>query len=170
SGLLVRVLRPNDRTEVEPNFQIIGEVLQHRPIVNQTVDPMESKYRAGERELPNQEWDQANHDYEAATSELQNLQRSLEEAQARGKKKEAGELTTQVAAAQKKVEDAHHRVDSLPRTVPGDIVKPYTYTKKTIDVAAVAEVNLRIVNSSGIASDSVTPVLKQSKKTLVVLE
>ena len=170
SGLLVRVIRPNDPTPVDPNFQLVGDVLQHRPIMNPTLEPKESKYRSGEREIPNEDWNRANRDYEAAGLDLQNAQRILQGAQSHGKKREIADANLAVANVQRKVEDLHTKLDSLPKTTPIDIVKPYTYTKKTINLAAVVDLAFRIVDTSNIPVEPAISITKNAQKTFVILE
>ena len=51
-----------------------------------------------------------------------------------------------------------------------DVVKPYTYTRKTIDLTAVVELGFRIVDSNG-ANIATTPSVKASnQKQYVLLE
>jgi tetratricopeptide (TPR) repeat protein len=170
SGLLVRVIRPNDPTPVDPNFQLVGDVLQHRPVMNPSLEPKESKYRSGEREIPNEDWNKANRDYESAGLDLQNAQRILQGAQAHGKKKEMADANVAVANAQRKVEDLHRTLDSIPKTTPMDIVKPYTYTKKTISLAAVVDLAFRIVDASNNPVGPAMPITRSAEKTFVILE
>jgi hypothetical protein len=170
TGLPVRVVRANDTSGVDPNFQLVGDVLQHRPVLTSTVDAMESKYRVGAREIPNEEWNKANRDFEAANMELQRCQRVLEGAQSRGKKKEIADANLAVSDAEKKVQDAHRKMDSVPKTNPDDIIKPYTYTKRTIDLASVVEVAFRIVDASGDAIEPATSINKTNSKQVVVFE
>ena len=170
SGLPVRVIRPGDTSDVEPNFQLVGDVLQHRPVLNSKVDAMESKYRVGAREIPNEEWNKASREYEAATQELQKFQRVLEGAQARGKKKEIADAITAVSNAETKVQQARRKMDALPKTNPEDIIKPYSYTKRTIDLAAVVEVAFRILDMSGDAVEPATSINKTNHTEVVVLE
>jgi hypothetical protein len=170
AGLPVRVVRNGEATSVDPNFQLVGDVLQHRPVLNSSVEAMESKYRAGAREVPNEEWNKANREYEAANQELQKWQRVLEGSQAKGKKKDIEDASAALSAAEKKVRDAHRKMDSLPKTNPDDIIKPYTYTKKTIDLAAVVEVAFRILDTTGDAVEPATSINKTNHKQIVVLE
>jgi hypothetical protein len=170
SGLPVKVVRASDNSSVEPNFQLVGDVLQHRPVLNPTIEPMESKYRFGAREIPNEEWNKANREYEGATLELQREERVLQGAQSHGKKKEIADANAAVQDAEKKVQEAHRKLDSLPKTNPDDIIKPYTYTKRTIDLAAVVEVSFRILDMSGDSIEPATPINQTNHKTFVVLE
>jgi hypothetical protein len=159
SSLRVRVVRSNDVTDAEPNFRLVGDVLEK-----------ESKYRFSSRDVPNDAWNKANRDYEAANQELVSAQRALEGAQARGKKKEISEANDRVTAAEQKAQDAHKKLDSIPKTNPEDIVKPYSYTKKTFDLKAVVELAFRIVDSSGNVIDVVPAFKKENHNTAIVLE
>ena len=170
TNLPVRIIRSADATPVEPNFKLIGDVLEHRPVTKVGVESIESEYRAAEREVPNEEWNQANRDYEAASLELQKAQKLLEGAQAHGKKKEMSLANTGVEDAQKKVEECHRKLDSIPKTTLSDVVKPYSYTRKTIDLGVVVDVGFRIVDSNG-NTIAMTPSVKSTaQKQFVVLE
>ena len=170
TNLPVRIVRAADATPVEPNFQLIGDVLEHRPVTKVGIESIDSEYRAGEREIPNEEWNQANRDYEAANLDLQKAQKVLEGAQAHGKKKEIAEANSTVEDAQKRVEASHLKLDSIPKTTLSDVVKPYSYTRKTIDLSAVVEVGFRIVDSNG-DTIAMTPSVKNTaQKQFVVLE
>ncbi len=168
SGLPVKVIRPGETPAFEPNFQLVGDVLQHRRTTVRTSEPRDSEYRAGQREMPNPEWNQANRAYESAGLELQTAQRTLEGAIAKGKKiKEANHA---VVAAQQKVEDAHVTLDAIPKTVPDDIVKPYTYTETTIDLGAIVQLQFRINDSSGTAVESNASINRDQHRKFIVLE
>jgi len=170
SVLPVRVVRSNDTPNAEPNFQLVGDVLQHRPTVVPTVEAKESKYRFGSRDVPNEAWNKMNREYETANLELQSAQKSLEGAQARGKKKEIGEANDRVTAAEQKVQEAHRQLDSIPKTNAEDVVKPYSYTKKSIDLKAVVELGFRIIDSAGNGIEVVPAFTKENHNSVVVLE
>jgi hypothetical protein len=170
SGLPVKVIRSTDTPSAEPNFQLIGDVLQHRTVVNQAVESAESKYRAGERELANEDWNKANRGYEAAMLDLQNAQRVLEGAQARGKKKQIEDATAAAATAQVRVQDTHQKLDAIQKTTLNDIIKDYTYTKKNIDLTAIVELAFRLVDANGNALDSAPPIQRTTHKVFTVFE
>jgi hypothetical protein len=170
SGLPVKVVHATDATAVEPNFQLVGDVIEHHKVLVPTIEPLESRYRAGEREVPNEEWNNANRDYESANLDLQRAQRALEGAQTRGRKKEIAEANKLVSGAEARVQEAHRKLDSLPRTVLNDVIKPYTYTKKTYDLSALTQIGFRINDANGNTIDSITPISKQDHKTAIVLE
>jgi hypothetical protein len=170
TALPVRIVRAADATPVEPNFQLIGDVLEHRPVTKVGVESIDSEYRVGEREVPNDDWNKANRDYEDATLDLQKAQKVLEGAQAHGKKKEISAATDAVDAAQKKVEESHRKLDSIAKTTLTDVVKPYSYTRKTIDLSASVDVGFRIVDSNGNTIASNPSVKNAAQKQFVMLE
>jgi hypothetical protein len=170
AGIPMKVVRSSETTPVEPDFQLTGDVLQHHLSVAPLVEAKDSKYRAGEKEVPSEEWNQANRAYEKAEIELQTAQASLQGAEAKGNKKQIGELNNAVQAAQKNVEDAHVKLDATPKTVTTDVLRPYTYTRKTISLGGVIQLQFRIANSfSGEAAETV-PVAEEAHKEFVVLE
>jgi hypothetical protein len=170
SGLPVKIIRPGDNPAVDVNFQLVGDVLQHGRTIVLTSVPKDSKYRAGEQDLPNDTWNAANREYEIAVLELQGVQGSLQAIIPKGKQKKIDEANAKVAAAQKKVEEAHVKLDSIPKTLPTDIIKPYTYTEKTIELSAIVQLRFRLLDSSGNEVESTTPVTREAKKTFTILE
>jgi hypothetical protein len=169
-ALPVRIIRAADATPVDPNFQLTGDVLEHRSQPKVAVDSIASEYSAGNREAPNEVWNKANRDYEDANLDLQKQQKILEGAQAHGKKKEISAATQAVDAAQKKVQEAGRKLDSIPKTVLNDLVKPYSYTKRTIDLSASVEVGFRIVDATGAVIASNPHVKESDQKQFIVLE
>jgi hypothetical protein len=135
-----------------------------------TVEPRESKYRAGQHEVPNEQWNKANRTYETAMLELQSAQQALEGAQAHGKKKEIGEANQRVSEVQKKVEEAHSALDAINKTIPLDIIQPYTYTRKNIDLGAIVQLQFRIADFSGTQVVGTVPILRDAHQTFTLLE
>ena len=170
TALPVRIIRAADATAVDPNFLLTGDVLEHRSLPKVTVDSIASEFSAGDREVPNEAWNKANRDYEDATQELQTQQKVLEGAQARGKKKEISAATDAVNAAQKKAQEAGRKLDSIPKTNHQDIPKPYSYTRRTIDLSASVDVGFRIVDAGGAVIASNPSVKRGDQKQFIVLE
>ena len=170
TALPVRIIRAADATSVDPNFTLTGDVLEHRSQPKATVDSIASEYSAGNREDPNDAWNKANRDYEDANLDLQKQQKILEGAQAHGKKKEISAATDAVDVAQKKVQEAGRKLDSIPKIVLNDLVKPYSYTRRTIDLSAVVEVGFRIVDPNGAVIASNPSVKREDEKQFIVLE
>lgn len=170
TNLPVRVIRAADSTPVDPNFQLTGDVLEHRPISKPTIESLDSEYRASEREVPNDEWTKANRDYEDAKLDLEKQQKILEGAQARGKKKEIESAQNAVDDAQKKVEQLHRKMDGISKTLLTDVVKPYSYVKRTIDLSAVVEFGFRIVDANNTVVATTPSIKKSAEKQFVILE
>lgn len=170
SGLSVVVIRPGDNPPLTPNFELIGDVVEHRPTVVPTSKPKESKYRAGEEQVPNEDWNKANREYETAKLDLQKAQSLLQAATARGKKKEIADANDQASVAQKRVEDDLARLDAIPKTLSRDLIKPYTYTEKTYDMQAAVQLQFRINDSTGTVVEPGTLISRKGAKQYVVLE
>jgi tetratricopeptide (TPR) repeat protein len=170
TNLHVRIIRASDTTPVDPNFMLIGDVVEHRPFSKPMIESLDSEYRASEHEVANPDWNKANREYEDANLDLQKQQQLLEGAQARGKKKEISAAADVVDAAQKKVEEAHSKLDTIPKTVLNDVVKPYSYTRRTVDLSAVVELGFRLVNSNGDTIASNPSVRRSNQKLFVMLE
>ena len=170
TNLPVRIIRASDTTPVDPNFQLIGDVLEHRPISKPKIESLDSEYRAGERENPNDDWSKTNRDYEDAKLDLEKQQKILEGAQAHGKKKEISAATDAVDAAQKKVEAAGRKLDSVPKTLTQDVLKPYSYTRKTVDLSAIVELGFRIIDLNGNTIAFNPSVKKSNEKEFITFE
>lgn len=170
TALPVRIIRASDSTPLDANFQLIGDVIEHRPISKPTIESLDSEYRAAEREVPNEDWTKANREYDSANLDLQKAQTVLQGAQSHGKKKEIATASQAVDDAQKKVEQLRNKLDSIPRTILTDVVKPYSYTKKTIDLSAVVELGFRIVDANGSVIESSPSIKKEDEKRFIVLE
>ena len=170
SGLPVKVIRSTDTPSAEANFQLIGDVFQHRTVVNTAVDSRRSKYRVGVREVTNENWTKANREDEELMQQEQNAQRAMDAAQARGKEKEIADAAAVVAAAHKKVQESHQRLDAIQKTIPVDVIEEYSYTKKTIDLDATVELAFRLVDANGNVLDSPPHIQRTTHKTFTVLD
>jgi hypothetical protein len=170
STVPVKVVRAGETTAVDPDFELAGDVMQHHLSVVPTIEPQESKYLAGEKEVPSEEWNKANRAYEKATMELSTAQTTLQGAEARGIKKTVEDLTKSVAEAQKAVELAHDRLDATPKTVTTDVIRSYTYTKRTINLSGAIQLQFRVGDSlTGQMSEPVIAA-KEDHKQFVLLE
>jgi hypothetical protein len=168
--LPVRVIRSADATPVDPNFQLTGDVIEHRPINKPNIESLDSEYLVGTRDIQNEDWNRANREYEAAKDEVQKQQKLLDAANAHGKKKDIATAKEAVDDAQKKADDLGRQLDGIPKTKMIDVVKPYSYTKKTVDLSAVVELGFRITDASGTVIASNPSIKKQSEKQFSVLE
>ena len=72
SKVQVKAVRIGETTGgVEPDFQLDGNVLEHRIAESPSVESRQSSYIAGTHDVPNDAWTKANRDYEAANRQLQ---------------------------------------------------------------------------------------------------
>lgn len=149
SGLDVKVVRPQDTTPVQPNFQMVGDVLQHEMTKSEEIVPKESKYRFGQEEIPNDAWLQVNRDYEKANNDLEAARSVLEGAQAKGKKGDIKKAEDTVQADEKTVEDLHAKLDEIPKTKMQDVERPYTYSQINYHLKIVVALQFRILDSAG---------------------
>lgn len=145
----VKVIRPQETTPVQPNFQMVGDVLQHEMGKSETVAPKESMYRFGQEEVPNETWNLANREYERANNDLQSARSILEGAQAHGKKNEIKVANETVQDDEKKVEDLHEKLDMIPKVKMQDVERPYTYSQITYALKIAVELQFRILDSTG---------------------
>jgi hypothetical protein len=170
SGVPVKVVKENETTVVEPDFALDGDVLDHHLSVVPTIEPEQSEYRAGEEQVPSEIWNKSNRAYESAQDELKTAQADLEGAQARGKSGQIKEANAKVAAAEKKVEDAHVQLDSTPKTVTKDVIRPYAYHKKTINITGVIQLQFRIGEALSEPQTDLVPINREEHKKDILLE
>jgi hypothetical protein len=172
SGLPVKVVRqPKEGADViQPNFLLVGEILQHRVVKEVNLETLQSKYRAGTHEVKNEAWAQANSAYEAAQQQLAAAQRALADAQAQHNKKQIAAATDAVTAAQQQADAARHKLDGTEQSIVQSVVAPYNYTRKNLDLNAVVELAFRIADQAGNVVEPSVPVRKDNHKTFTVLE
>ncbi len=117
SGLNIKVVRPTEETKVQPNFRLVGDVLQHTisNFVERNTKP--SKYRSGEQDQVNEDWAAADREYESRNMTLQTDQRALEGAEAGGKKNKIADAKRQTDEAQKKSGGARAKRDACRNSV-----------------------------------------------------
>jgi hypothetical protein len=170
SGLPVKIVRPGDNPIVEPNFSLVGDVVDHRKNSSTHSDSKDSKYRAGEEPVPNDQWNAANREYEAAKLELESARSVVQGATARGKKKEIADAEEKVKAAEKKVNADLEKLDSIPKTTIRDIIKPYSYTEKKLQLSATVELRYRILDSGGQIIETSQPIKGSNAQTVTILD
>jgi hypothetical protein len=171
SGLPVKIVLPGSGGTLDPNFQIVGEILQHRSVRNPTIETLQSEYRSGTRELPNDAWNKADLQFEAANLAVEKAKGDLSAAQDKKSKKQIEEATQEVAEAQAAVQDARATMNTIPRTVSDDVVSPYNYTRTTLELTNIVELSFRIMDSTGnILGDPIHVLKGDQPKKFVILE
>ena len=149
SGTGVKAVLPQDKTAVQPNFQLIGEVIRHEAPKTMETTSKPSKYRFGQQQVPNQQWNDADKEYEKANNELQSARSKLEGAQARGKKKEINDAQQAVSEDEKKVGVLLEKRNSIPPVIMRDEERDYNYTQINYHFKVTVEIQFRILDSSG---------------------
>jgi tetratricopeptide (TPR) repeat protein len=172
SAVSVDVVRKLAETAdaLQPNFMLLGEVLEHRGVKNVNLEAPESKYRAATHETVNPAWLQAKRDYESAQRQLAVAQHALADAQSQHKKKEvlaAGNDAVQ--EAQKHADELEHKLETTDPKQVERVVESYHYTKKTIDLSASIDLAFRLEDRMGKIIAQPGEVRKDNHKTTVVL-
>lgn len=172
SKVPVRVVRQGEPTPVgiEPDYQLVGDVLVHHLTVEPVVESVESKFLAGTLPVESDDWKKANRDYEKAKMDLTTAQTALQGAEAKGNKSAVKDLNRQVQLAEKEVEDAQTLLDKTPQMVSQDVIRPYTYTKKTVTLTAAIQLQFTITDAFGEERAEMIPISKEVKRTYTVLE
>jgi len=173
SGLSVKVVRQSTDTTaaVQPNFVLIGEILEHRVVKDGSLETLQSKYRTGTREVRNAAWEQASHDDETAQQQLNTAQRALADAQAHSRKKEViAAATDAVANAQRQADESKRKLDATPQTQIQSVTEPYNYTKRKIDLTAAVQLAYRITDSTGNVVEPTVAFPKDDHKTVTIVE
>jgi hypothetical protein len=177
SGVSAELVRkpPEAPDLLQPNFLLVGEILEHRVVKNSSLESLPSKYRAGTHEVPNPSWPQVNSDLQAAQQQLAAAQRALADAQAHYKKKEVITAANDAAQqAQQRVDELRHRLETTGQTRVEAILEPYHYTKKTVDLTATIDLAVRMTDlrMNGQAGNLIEPVKvhRDNHKSSVVLD
>jgi tetratricopeptide (TPR) repeat protein len=170
SGPNIKVVRPTEETKVQPNFLLVGNVLQHvvEDPVQRTAKP--SKYRSGEQDQVSADWAAADREYQAASLTLETERRVLEGAMAGGKKNRIAEAQRQTDEAQKKVLETQEKRDALPHFRHVSTEQPYTYTEATHLLKATVELGFVIQDTSDRVIVPNVTIPRTEEQTYVVLE
>lgn len=170
SAIPIKAIRFGESTSVKPDYRLTGDVLQHHISDTPTIESLQSQFFASERDEPNDKWNKANRDYEAATLELQSAQSALQGVMVKGNKKVIAENQKKVTDDQKKVSNAHVLLDAIPKSLKVPINQPYNYTRKTIDYNEIIQLQFRIGESLNGQMMDVVPISKEGHSQTVVLE
>lgn len=166
------VRRPAEAADaMQPNFTIVGEILEHRVVKNAGLETLPSKYRAGTHDVKNPAWLQINSDNDAAQQQLAAAQRTLADAQAQHKSKDIlAAASNAVQQAQQHADELRHKLETTDQTRVEAVIEPYQYTKKNVDLSASIELAIRVTDRAGNAMSPAANVHKDNHKSVVVLE
>ncbi|MGD0347672.1 MAG: hypothetical protein ABSA85_13000 [Terracidiphilus sp.] len=170
SGIPVKVVRAGETVPVEPDFELVGDVLQHHLTKVENKEPVESKYRSGQQEVPNEDWTKVNHELQQAQMEFTAAQAALQGAAAKGKKKEIETENKHVQDAEKAVQDVRTRLDAIPEKVTVDVIRPYNYTKIAVQLTSTIQVQFRVSDSLSGQRAQLVPINEEKHKEYTILE
>jgi len=173
SAVLVEVVhKPTEVTEdMQPNFTLVGEILDDRVIKNVSLEAPQSKYRAGTHETRNPAWLEAKIDYESAQQQLAAEHLALADARSQHKAKDTVNAANDaVQNAQKRLDESRHKLETTDQKRVEAIAESYHYTKKTIDVSGSIQLVFRVNDQSGQTIGQPVTVSKTNHKTAVVLQ
>ena len=173
SEMPIAVLRNPSEVEeaLQPNFTLVGQVLEHRVVKNENLEAPESKYRAGTHETKSPAWLQVESDYESAQQQLSSAQHALADAQAQHTKKQViAEANEAVQQAQKSVDELRHKLDTTEQRRVETMIESYHYTKKTVNVTASAEIEFQFRDRAGNFIGQPADVRKDKHNTTIVLQ
>ncbi len=171
SGLNIKVVRPNEETKVQPNFHLVGDVQQHTISNFVERNAKSSKYRSGEQDQVNDDWNAADREYESANMALQTDQRALEGAEARGKKNQIADAKRQTdGSTEESMEAARIKLDALPKFRHVVMERPYTYTEQINHLKATVELGFVIQDTSESVIVPTVPIPETQEQTFTVLE
>ena len=140
-----KAVRANEQTgSVEPDFQLDGEILEHEIGGTPTVASKESKYRASTHDVQNEKWSAAKRAYDAALRDIETDNAALQAASTKNNKKQIKEITDKLSVDKKAASDDQAALDSIPEKVTEDVIRPYNYTQRTIDVKNTIKLQFRI--------------------------
>jgi hypothetical protein len=155
---VVKVIRGDDKTPVEPDFQLDGDVLTHHFSAPQNSESLQSTYLVGEEQIDNDAWKTANRSLEKSQDDLKTAQFALQGAEARGNKKAIKEGNEALDKATKSIADLSAKLDLIPQKLPHDIIKPYNYTKVTTDLNGAIRLQFKISNSFNLETIKTDPI------------
>ena len=169
-GPNIKVVRPKEETKVQPNFLLVGDVLQHtvEDPVQRTANP--SKYRAVEQDQVTDDWTAADREYQAANLTLETDRRLLQGAETGGKKNRIADAERQTTEAQKKVMDALAKRDSVPKFRHVSAEQSYTYNEVTHPLKATVELVFVIQDTSEKVIVPAVSIPVTQEQTFVALE
>jgi hypothetical protein len=170
SSITIKAVKFGESATAKPDFQLIGDVLEHHISVTPNPETMESTYFAGMQDTPNEEWNKADRDYVNASNDLTTAQSALQGAEAKGNKKAIDESNNRVSLAKKGVSDALLRRDTMSKDIKTPINHPYTYTKNTYEFKDAIQLQFRIGETLTGQMTEFVPIAKEDHKQVVVLE
>lgn len=153
-----------------PNITLTGDILDHRVDHKVSTEGMTSHYRSGRREVRNPAWSAAKEKYETLTQDLTHA-RDFQYVHASAlKKKELAESERNIADLTQKADVAKKEMGAIPETLLEDVILPYNYTRRTVQLNAVVAVGFLVLDSESEGVRDAGTVKTEQPATFVVLD
>jgi hypothetical protein len=169
SGYQIKIVR-NEATAVPPNFQLIGDVLEHSMTNEIRNVPKTSMYHAGDEQLQNEAWTKASRDIEKINRDIDTARSQLQGAEARGKKKEIEEANAAIKDNEAKIDALQVQLDRIPKMILKPVNRPYTYTEIDHDRKVTVELQFQILDSAGTEVVARRKIHKETPQSYKVFE
>jgi tetratricopeptide (TPR) repeat protein len=167
----LKAVRANEQTaNVEPDFQLDGEILEHEINPTPTATPIQSKYRAGTEPYQNEKWTAAKHNYDSANRDIETDRTELQAVETKGKKKEIQEWKEKLEQDTKKANESQAALDSTPQNLTRDVIRTYNYTQRTIDIKNTIKLRFRIGETLSDQKGEAEVVQKDEDKQFILIE
>jgi hypothetical protein len=167
----LRAVRANEQAaNVEPDFQLDGEILEHEIGETPTVASKESKYRASTHDVQNEKWSAAKRAYDAALRDIETDNSELQAAATKNNKKLMKELGDKLNQDKKRASDDQAALDSIPEKVTEDVIRPYNYTQRTIDVKNTIKLQFRVGETLSDQKGDPEVVQKDDDKQFILIQ
>jgi hypothetical protein len=165
-----RIPSATDPNAAQPNFQIIGDIMQHRVEKKVDTQRLNSKYRAGTREVRNPAWLEVNRQLDTMKTAYERQIEANRAVIARNKKKEIEAANRQLEEMSRQIQAQKRKLDAIPETLLQDIIQPYNYTKRTFTLNAIVEVAFRANDTGATVPPQSDAVKVELPRTIDLLE
>jgi len=152
------------------NLQLVGDIIRHQVDKKTETQRLQSRYRAGHREVKSPEWIEASTKVAAAEREYERERDAFNAALAKMNKRQQEAAARALDAKLNTITALKQKLISIPETQLQTITEPYTYTKRTISYLTTVEVALRLVDPA-VEDSRLTDTIKvEIPKTITILE
>ncbi len=176
-GVKAVVLRRLSETESDTpssaslaNYVVLGNIVNHQVEKKIDSEPLTSHYRAGHREVKNPAWVDAKRQVDALQSELDTEKIAAANAANSKQKARSAELVGAMEKTTRDLNEARKKLDELPETTVQDIIEPYNYIRRNVQLVATVEVSFRLTDPFAQTPGPVDTVKSELPKSFVVLE
>ncbi|HUR36371.1 MAG TPA: hypothetical protein VM009_01050 [Terriglobales bacterium] len=152
------------------NLQLVGDIIRHQVDKKQDVQRLQSRYRAGHREVKAPEWIEMSTKIAAAERDYERDREAFNAAIAKMNKRQQAATAKELDAKAAAVEALKQKLITIPETQLQTITETYTYTKRTINYVSTVEVALRLVDPAVEESKMTDTIKIELPKSVTILE